>query len=194
MTLRDWLEPVLATVVLGTFSLFVFRLATRPGKYVPELDAVVLTFNWLIKGTGIFFVLAGIVFWGGITLIEWWQRPQNLKTGELLLVALFMVCTSGFGEYMLLDAMRTQIALTDAGIVRDTPWSGMKSLRWDQVERVTFSHMSGWFVLRAANHPSIRVSFAITGIGDFEAMLRRKLTPQQLKAAEAGFRRIAARL
>lgn len=87
---------------------------------------------------------------------------------------------------LLIDVERTQIALTEDGLTRDSPWTGRSALKWSAVERIHYSPLNRWLVVAGAGQ-TIRISRHLVGVGAFVKTARRKIGAERYASAAAIF-------
>jgi hypothetical protein len=75
---------------------------------------------------------------------------------------------------MVVDFMRVRAEWTDTELTFSSPWGGTRKLRWTDVAEVTYSHSSGWFVVRGQDGTKVRLSQFLGGTTDlFKEMKER---------------------
>src|SRR5205807_1166029 len=96
----------------------------------------------------------------------------------LLIVGIQFLAASVVAALPLIDVKRTQIAVSEEGMARSSPWTGQAVLKWSEVERVTYSALNRWIVVQGAGK-TIRVSRHLSGVGAFVKALRAKVAPER---------------
>ncbi|MHC5065651.1 MAG: hypothetical protein ACYTG5_16935 [Planctomycetota bacterium] len=82
---------------------------------------------------------------------------------------------------------RKRIILSERGLSSHSPWTGTRELDWEEFEKMHFSSMNQWFVLRSSN-AVIRAHVFLGGILDLVAFLRTHTRPEVHQGALDGFK------
>jgi len=106
-----------------------------------------------------------------------WETPAKFNTGGFA----FLTFSAIVGLW-LIEVTRVQIVLTEDGITRSSPWSGLATLKWSDVQRVGYSSINRWFSVEGAGQ-TIRVSQYLGGIGTFADIVERKVTANRWASA-----------
>jgi hypothetical protein len=106
-----------------------------------------------------------------------WETPAKFN-----LAGFAFLTFSAIVGLWLIELARVQIVLTADGITRTSPWSGLATLKWSEVERVRYSSANRWFLVEGAGH-TIRVSRYLTGIGIFAEVVQRKVAAERWASA-----------
>jgi hypothetical protein len=106
-----------------------------------------------------------------------WETPAKFN-----LAGFAFLTFSAIVGLWLIEVARVQIVVTEDGITRSSPWSGVATLKWSEIERVRYSSANRWFVVEGAGH-TIRVSRYLTGIGVFAEVVERKITADKWASA-----------
>lgn len=157
------------------FALFGPRKVDLPGvlvvlRYGSTLRVLALILAWMPPALMIYAIWS--FFWRNDTV--------------LVTAGVSFLTTSVIAGLFLIEVERTQIALSDEGIARDSPWKGRSLLKWDEIERVQYSALNRWLVLQGAGK-SIRASLHLIGIGELVRMARSKLPAERYASAAAAF-------
>jgi hypothetical protein len=155
--------------------------ARRPARLDPTLGAMILRHSWVYKGLGIAALGTFLFLFIAVSIQQGIQVPSDLIPMAIILGFAFI------GGLTVLDGFRTQVALVDEGIISFTPWRGTRSFQWNEIEKVTFSYICGWFTITGSGRRRIRVNMMMVGIGDLANSIRRRLPPERYRNAERGF-------
>jgi hypothetical protein len=101
-----------------------------------------------------------------------WESPAKRNLGGFIYLALSVIV-----GLLLIEVSRVQIVLAEDAILRSSPWSGLASLKWSEVERIRYSMINRWFTAEGAG-VVIRVSQNLSGIRIFADLVQRKVAPQ----------------
>jgi hypothetical protein len=118
-----------------------------------------------------------LIFLYAVWKFEYWVTQAKFNFGGITFLTL-----SAIVGLWLIEVARVQIVVTEDGITRSSPWSGLAALKWSEVERVRYSSVNRWFIVEGAGH-TIRVSRYLGGIGAFADMVRRKVAPDRWASA-----------
>src|SRR5450755_3736534 len=88
------------------------------------------------------------------------ERPEAM----LLIVGGQFFAASMVAGLLLIEVKRVQIAVSEEGIARSSPWTGQAALKWNEVECVTYSALNRWIVVEGPGK-TIRVSRHLGGVG-----------------------------
>ncbi len=75
---------------------------------------------------------------------------------------------------LLIEAARSRVILTDAGITRISAWRTNLTLAWGEIERVRYSALNRWYLVSAGNR-NIRVSRMLVGVAAFIDLAKAKI-------------------
>jgi hypothetical protein len=102
-----------------------------------------------------------------------------------VVVAFSMVATLTVGlTALLVNIYRFSIALTDAGMLRRSPWRRDRFAAWGQVQRLTYNPSTKYFVVRTAGG-TIRVPRYIDGLGTLRDEIARRVPSPCWSAVQA---------
>jgi hypothetical protein len=134
-----------------------------------------------------FSFLAAFGIPAGITALVIAFPPKRSEVGYVVGVyALF----AGMSLPLYWETSRFYILISPEGIERRSAWMGLRFIAWDEVDRVTYSKMNGWFVLHAENGDKIRVSMLVSGVDDLLRLAEMRLPASVLKPARVGYERL----
>jgi hypothetical protein len=175
-----------------TFGVIVFQvLALAAARRHPRLDAVgatVLEYGWPLRALGFFVGLVSPVL---ILALAYWQVPQ---TGEEFIAFCLVLSSAAIGGgFVLLEATRTRVVVSELGIRHISPWRRTRFVRWTDIQDVSFSPINGCFVIVGANAERIRAPLYLKGIPFLARMIQEKI-PSKLRvnAADALKNRIGS--
>jgi hypothetical protein len=85
------------------------------------------------------------------------------------------------------ESMMWRLTVTDEGLECRSPWRGTWTIQWDDVKRLEWSQFAMWFIIVTERGRWFRFTYAIGDrdrlLGEFE----RRLKPEQLERAAAGY-------
>jgi len=181
------MSPLFAGVIAGSVLLALGLLvaAARRGTPTPTADGLVFRHSAVFRGLALALAVLPPV---GITALLFVVPIKD--DGDIWaivgLYGLFLV----LGLPLLWETQRYALVVTSQGLDCRSPWRGRFFIRWDDVERVSYSGVNSWFVIHAATGQTFRVSVFVAGVADFLAECERHLSPAQLFQAVPGYRYI----
>ena len=114
-----------------------------------------------------------------------WNFPWR-STNLLMAAGTAFLATSLISGLLLIEVERTQITRTEDALARQSPWTGQCVLPWSDIENVTYSPINRWLVVTGGGRV-IRISRHLVGLGEFVALVRRKLAAERYARAAAVF-------
>ena len=108
-----------------------------------------------------------------------WKSQQTLNVAGISFLVFGIV-----SALLLIEVTCVQIVVSEEGLTRFSPWSKPVTLKWIEVERVSYSPLNRWFIVEGAGH-TIRVSRHLADIDVFAQTLRRKLAAERWATATA---------
>ena len=102
-----------------------------------------------------------------------WSDDSRLMTAGVSFTAVSLVA-----GLLLIEAERLEIAVTETGLSRYSPWTGRGSLTWGEIERIEYSPLNRWLLITGAGR-AIRLSRHLVSIGEFIKIARRKLAVER---------------
>lgn len=164
-------------------ALFVLWLAVAlVGRLPPGGDKVLteLRYGARVRSAALFAALAmPLLTLAILALLPWHNLAQLTKAGLILLA----LCLPG--GLLLLEVQRVRLAISETGLIADSPWRGRRAMRWDEVEHVSCSALNRWLVIEGRDKTTIRASFFLTGLPALLTALRDRVPA----AKRAGVRR-----
>jgi hypothetical protein len=175
------LQTVFLFSAAGVILFWLTLVVRGPRKIeLPNVIAV-LRYGKVLRAFGVILALAPPTILAYLLWALTWRDSRMLG----LAGACFLV-TSLIAGLLLLEVERTQIFLTEDGITHDSPWTGLVTLKWDEIEGLRYSAVNRWFVLAGAGR-TIRVSRQFPGLAVFVATVRRKVAAERLANVAAIF-------
>lgn len=68
-----------------------------------------------------------------------------------------------------------------------SPWRGRQTIRWSEVERLSYNLGLGYFVVCATDGRKFRISALVAGLNTFLETCERDLSVEQLRPAKHGY-------
>ena len=183
-TLVDWsalAAGFLTTVTTSAVLAWLFRRSQGRASRSPTTDAQVLRYAPVLRPV---FATQLLLFPGLLAAILWLDPPSRWEPpwSEWILVAIFgsfaLVAAAG-----LLETLTLRVEVSPRGVQIDSPWSGVRTLAWNEIVEVGYSPAMMWFTLRGRDGTRIRVSRLLRGIPDLARALRAHLEPRVFEAA-----------
>ena len=151
--------------------------ALGPRKADTPNALAVLRYGVILRSLALAFALAPPMMMLYAVWAFLWQTPAALNLAGVLFLAF-----SAVAGLLLIEVTRVQIVVAEDGITRSSPWSGLATLKWIDVERVRYSSVNQWFTVEGAGG-TIRVSRHLEGISEFAGTLKRKVASERWASA-----------
>lgn len=121
----------------------------------------------------------------GITILVFIKPPTNQRDYIAIfgLYALFAVLTVP----LLWESMRFSLVVGPEGLDCRSPWRARQFYRWEEVEKLSYNFLLGLFVIHAVGGRKFRVLVLVPGLNAFLEACERRLSPDKLKRAKAGY-------
>lgn len=108
-----------------------------------------------------------------------WSECRSI----LFLLGLFIP----MGAATLWEYRRYLLTATEAGLDCRSAWRRRRFLPWSEIQELSYSQASYWFILRARDGWKFRMSIYVENPSLLLAILERHLTPEQLLPALNGY-------
>ena len=172
------MQTVYVCLAAGLMLCWLVLAALGPRKVdVPNL--AVLRYGVMLRSLALAFALVPLMMMLYAVWAFLWKTPAALNLAGVLFMAFSVVA-----GLLLIEVTRVQIILTEDAITRFSPWSGLATLKWIDVQRVRYSSVNQWFAIESAG-TTIRVSRHLVGIGEFAGTLKRKVAGERWASAES---------
>ena len=169
------LIAVSVIVILG----FVLELVRKAPNIVTDSGDLELRYHPLVTWGGFSLGLAGCLMFIGVALFV---PPKNAGEVIGLIVALLLFAWAG-GFYFV--KRRARVLVNDEGIVATYAFGQERKMRWEEVRKVTYSNMTGNYILRSTTEKIGVFGFSI-GIKDFAAILQQNV-PEEYRRKAQGY-------
>src|SRR5436190_23166583 len=129
-------------IALGAaLILFWLIFALRKPRAVDVPDVLVT----LRYGSGL-RIAALILAWTPAAVLMFVAWRLVLHSDNMLIAAgVSFAAMSLLAGLLLIEADRVQIAVSETGVTRHSPWTGRASLAWSEIERIEYSALNRWF-------------------------------------------------
>ena len=180
------LQVVFVALAYGLILIWLILALAGPRKIDAPGVLVLLRYGSTLR------VLALVLAWAPpcLAIYVLWNYAWR-SDSQLMGAGVSFLATSLIAGLLLIEVERTQIAVTEDGLVRSSPWTGRGVLKWSEVERVQYSPINRWIVVAGAGQ-TIRISRHLVGVGEFVNIARRKLAPERYAGAAAVFNSASA--
>jgi hypothetical protein len=91
---------------------------------------------------------------------------------------------------MVWEAGRLFVLVTPEGLEGRSPWHGIRTIRWDDLESVGYSSLNAWFAFRGPEGRTIRVFGFVAGMTNLLQMVEDRVPAAALKPARTGYARL----
>lgn len=173
---------LITAVVVGLLGLLIWLAQRGQPRADPHAGTLVFSHGLLVRGLAV--VLAfGVPL--GITAVVVLLPPDDPVAYWPIfgLYGLFLLV----GATLLWEAMRYALTASSQGLDCRSPWRGGRFLTWDEIQEVSYSTLSSWFVIQAKDSWKFRVSILVPGLSQFLEQCERYLPPSALRKAETGY-------
>ena len=171
------MQTVYVLLAVGLMLCWLLLAAFGPRKLDVPNALAVLRYGVTLRSLALAFALMPPLMMLYAVWAFLWQTPATLNFAGVLFLAF-----SAVAGLLLIEVTRVQIVITEEGITRFSPWTGLATMTWIDVERVRYSSVNQWFVVESACG-LIRVSRHLEGIGEFAGTLKRKVPGERWASA-----------
>jgi hypothetical protein len=144
------------------------------GEMILSYGLMMRLFSLLMPGFFLILIVA-------ILATEGIAKPGNTP----LVIGLAAIAL--LASFPVLEAFGVSIRLGDQSIIGCAPWRLPRTIDWNDIQSIKYSHSMKWFLIEDANGSKIRVSILISGLGDFATEIRNRLQPAIYQQAKPGF-------
>lgn len=169
-------------VLFGLGVLLFAWLARRPARHDPIEEARILHYGWIFRAVAYVGCLSGLTL--GLCALTIGRAGIGDAAG---VVALFTLGFGGMAAYAIPEVTWVRILLSDRSITARSPWRLPTMVAWEDVERVRYSALVGWFVITGTEGETIRVPACLRGVATLAEEVRARLAPAVYAKAERGF-------
>ncbi len=175
------LPEIVRWVFFGIACLFALLwlgllLRRRPSP-PPGDDVLTLRYSWALRWFALVIAMAIPILMAAMMANLVWGslRPLLIAGGSLTLLSIL-------GGLLLIETDKVSLHLTADSLVFDSPWLRRRTIRWDDVSRVSYSSLNRWFVFRDSAGVSIRASVYLVGITHLLTAIRVRIPPERWHA------------
>jgi hypothetical protein len=174
--------PLITGAVVGFLGLLLWAARRGQPQADPETGTLVFRHSILFRGFALF---AGFGVPLAITLLVILYPPKD--RGDFLAVLGLYGLFFGLSAPLLWEGMRYALTVSPQGLDCRSPWRGGRFLTWDEVQDISYSTLSSWFIIRARDGWKFRAPILVPGLARFLEQCERYLPPAALRKAEAGY-------
>ncbi|MFO0937516.1 MAG: PH domain-containing protein [Gemmataceae bacterium] len=173
---------VSALFAVGGFWFLLMNARWQAAQFSSHTNHLTLRHGKLFRAyaCGLFLVLELII--GAFALFF-----PPVSNGEIVLLVTFALLVAALGIALLWDAYRFQLDITSQGVTCHSPWRGVRTIPWSDVERVSFSTANLWFAIEPKSGPAFHVLAIVPGVQQFLALTEANLPHEKLVEAEPGY-------
>lgn len=128
-----------------------------------------------------------LALFGFLAVLFWTASLIFLADASLMFsIAVFSVFMGLIGIPCLLLFIEFRYAhygVGQLGIRKNSPWTARLFLLWSEIDAITYSASSGWFILRSQKG-KIRLSVLLNGLKDFAVLVGEKVPGEKWAAAK----------
>lgn len=126
-----------------------------------------------------------------LTVLVFINPPGRQQVPIVLMIyGLFAVITFP----LLWPTWRYYLKIGPEGMESRGSWWGQEKLNWNQIKKVSYSAVYGWFTVFGTNRRRIRISFLIPGLPVFLEECEKHLPPEAMASAEVGYAALGRKL
>jgi hypothetical protein len=171
---------ILFVALAAGLSLFWLGIAVvGPRKIdLPNIVAV-LRYGSVLRTLALILALLPAMITIYVVAVFPWKSDRMLAYAGGSLLATCLIA-----GLLLIEVARSQVCLTEDGIIRYSPWAGRSELLWSEIERIRYSNVNSWFVLLGEGR-TIRVSRHFRGVKAFVETVKSKIAAERCASAAA---------
>ena len=167
---------LIAVAVMGLLAFFL-ELAKKAPNTITKEGELELRFHPVIIWSGFLAAMAGCLM---PIVVAFFHPPKS--TGDFFAILIMMLMFGWGGGYFFVKR-RARVLVSEEGIKATYAFGRDREMRWEDVQKVTYSNMSGHYILRSATE-KIGVFGYSVGIRDFAAILQHMVPPENRKKAQ----------
>lgn len=81
--------------------------------------------------------------------------------------------------FLLLECFVVRLLVSEEAITSISPWSGRRMFSWAEIESISYSKTSKWYVIVGPFAKKIRASEYLSGISELVSELRKRIAPEK---------------
>ena len=159
----------------------ILRLIRKDARLDPMSGEMVLDYGWIMRGLG----LLGTGFPAALALALLVVEGPGNRDNNRIIVGL--LAFGIFEAILIVETFGVSIRMSDQSIVAYSAWRLPRTIAWDDVLSVSYSHAMYWFVVIGSDGTKIRASLFLSGIGTLVSEINFRLPPPVFEKARAGF-------
>ena len=145
--------------------------AAPPGGFV-------LRYGWKLRLLGLC-----IAFAIPMLLIVVLSITSSIAQAPVIRMSVTLLVLGFVGGWLLVETQGVHVIVTDATLASVSPWRRRREWRWSEIERIEYSTLNRWLVLRGPRQEAIRASLSLVGIDDLaRAILKQVAGPKYAPA------------
>ncbi|MBX2976415.1 MAG: hypothetical protein KF721_09790 [Ignavibacteriaceae bacterium] len=90
------------------------------------------------------------------------------------------IILSLLGVYIIIDCIASKYNVTSNNIRYRNLFFRTYQISWEEIDKVDYSRISNWFILKTRNNKRIRVSLLLKGIGEFKILLSERINETKI--------------
>ena len=159
----------------------ILRLIRKDARLDPMSGEMVLDYGWIMRGLGLLGTGFPVALALALFVVE---GPGNRDSNRIIVGLLAFGFLTAF---LIVETFGVSIRISDQSIVAHSAWRLPRTIAWDDVVRVNYSHVMAWFVVVGSDGTKIRASLFLSGIGTLVSEINSRLAPPVFEKARAGF-------
>jgi hypothetical protein len=182
----DTIVPVLiGAAVLGFLSLLLWAAQVGRPAPGPEPGDLLFRHGPLLRGFSLFAAF-GVPL--AVTVLVFFKPPKD--DGDVWAIIGIYSLFGVISAPLLWESMRFALVVSPEGLDCCSPWRRGRFLAWDEVQDVSYSATSSWFVIQATDGWKFRVPILVPGLTHFLEACERHLPVAALTGAFGGYMRV----
>jgi hypothetical protein len=165
--------------VVPAVGLFVFWLAAAMASHRPPADVKIIAELRYSRGIRLFALLLVLIIAGLMIFVIWFLPWLPSRQPYLIAAGCTFLGLNLLGGLLLLETARVRLYLTEDALIGDSPWRRRRTIRWQEVENVTYSPLNRWFTVIGPGGRAIRASRSLAGLSDLLEMLKTRVPPER---------------
>ena len=172
----DILAQVLTVIFVGLLISYLTKTALR-SKPIIDPATGARTFSYVSASKALALIsLILPVFFGAFSLILY-RAGDSAYLVPLILGLIFTAMTG----YALLEYFVARLIVSDEGITSQSPWTGERFFRWDEIESIGFSKLLRWYVLIGPGRRKIYAAEYLSGFAYLTVEFTKKIPQEKWK-------------
>jgi hypothetical protein len=130
-------------------------------------------------GLRLFALLVALAITGLMIYVVWFLPWRPGEEQHLAIAGASFLGMSLLGGLLLLETARVRLYITEDALIGDSPWRRRRTIRWAEVEHVSYSALNRWFAIVGPGGRAIRASRSLVALSALLEMVKARVPPER---------------